>query len=243
MSRTPRAGPIPDAYTDMHDTMIELRLERAQDNRRMFNDGTGAADSVWTGTLWSGERRDRAAALREANARWSGFAAPERTSSVTFSDDPRQLTYLVEHEATVYSRSRGRHVDLYRGVDPPNTLDRVQAAHYIPRQRGPEALRETGFGRLSYAWNEFPFSPREQIVNALSRGEALSPGQIAALESGLEGYRAAEGGLPSSQYRAMADMISDLGDPRRRARWNMRGWRGQRLLQLIEMLDYAAVVV
>ena len=41
----------------------------------------------------------------------------------------------------------------------------------------------------------------------------------------------------------MVDMISDLGDQYRHARWHMHGWRGQRLLQLIEMLDYAAVVV
>ena len=86
-------------------------------------------------------------------------------------------------------------------------------------------------------------SHRERILNTLSKGESLSPDQIAALESGLEGYRAAEGGLSSSQYRAMADMISDLGDQYRRTQWHMQGWRGQRLLQLIEMLDYAAVVV
>ena len=80
-------------------------------------------------------------------------------------------------------------------------------------------------------------------MNALSKGESLSPHQIADLESGLEGYRTAAGGLSSSQYRAMVDMISDLGNPHRRGQWHMQGWRGQRLLQLIEMLDYAVVVV
>ena len=232
---------VSDSYTDLPDDAIQARLAQARDNRRWSNDGTSATDSVWTGTMWSGERRD-VAALREANARWSEFAAAQRTSSVAFSDDPRQLTYLVEHEATVRTRSRGRYVDLYRGAEPPNTIDRAQATHYIPRPRGWEPARETGFGRLSQGWNEFPFSAREQIVNALSKGESLSPHQIADLESGLEGYRTAEGGLSSSQYRAMVDMISDLGDPHRRGRWHMQGWRGQRLLQLIEILDYAVVV-
>ena len=49
--------------------------------------------------------------------------------------------------------------------------------------------------------------------------------------------------ISSSQYRAMVDMISDLGDQYRHARWSMHGLRDKRLLQLIEMLDYAAVVI
>ena len=87
---------------------------------------------------------------------------------------------------------------------------------------------------------EFPFSHREQILNALQRGGALNPGQIAVLESGLEGYRAGGGVLFSSQHRAMLDMISDLGDQHRHTRWHPRGAPDGRLLQLIEMLDHAA---
>ena len=229
--------PVSDSYKDLHDQIVQLRRELAEDNMNRFNRGTGTADSVWR------RGRDRKVAVREANARWSEFAAAQRTSPVSFGDDPRQILYRVEHEATVYSRSRGRFVDLYRGADPPNTIDRSHAAHYIPRPRGWEPAHETGFGRLSQGWNQFPFSHRERILNTLSKGEALNPDQIAALESGLDGYRAAEGGLSSSQYRAMVDMISELGDQHRRARWHMHGWRGQRLLQLIEMLDYATVVV
>ena len=41
----------------------------------------------------------------------------------------------------------------------------------------------------------------------------------------------------------MVDMISDLGNRYRHARLHMHGERDKRLLQLIEMLDYAAVVV
>ena len=229
--------PVSDSYTDVHDQVIHLRREWAEHNMNRFNRGTGNADSVWS------RGRNRKVAVREANARWSEFAAAQRTSPISFSDDPRQLLYPIEHEATVYSKSRGRYVDLYRGAEPPNTIDRSHAAHYIPRPRGWEPAHETGFGRLSQGWNQFPFSHRERILNTLSKGEAPSPDQIAALESGLEGYRAAESGLSSSQYRAMVDMISDLGDQYRHARWHMHGWRGQRLLQLIEMLDYATVVV
>ena len=229
--------PVSDSYRDVHDQVVQLRLEWAEDNRNWLNRGTDTADSAWSGG------RNRKAAVREANARWSEFAAAQRTSPISFSDDPRQLLYPTEHEASVYSRSRGRFVELYHGADPPNTIDRAHAAHYIPRPRGWEPTHETGFGRLSHGWNEFPFSPREQIVNALSKGESLNPEQIAALESGLEGHRAAGGDLSSSQYRAMTQMISDLGDQYQHARWHMHGTPDTRLLQLIEMLDYAVVVV
>ena len=229
--------PVSDTYRDLHDRLIQLRLDQAEQNRSWFNRGTDTVDGVWTGG------RNRRAAVREANARWSEFVSAQRTSPVSFSDDPRQILYEVEYETTRYSRSRGRNVDLYRGVDPPNTLDRAQAAHYVPRPWDWEPAHETGFGRLAQGPNEFPFSPRERIVNALSKGESLNPEQIAALESGLEGYRAAGGELSSSQYRAMADMISDLGDEYRHARWSMEGEHGERILRLIEMLDHAAVAV
>ena len=189
--------------------------------------------------MWSGDRRD-VAALREANARWSEGAAVQRTSTVSFGDDSSQLLYQLEYDDTAYTRRRSAPVDRYRGAQP-NTTDRAHAAHYVPGPRGREPAREPGFGRLSQGWNEFPFSPRERIVNTLSRGEALSPEQITALESGLESYRAAGNELTSSQYRAMTDMIADLGDEYRHARWYTLGTTDQRLVQLIEMLDYAAV--
>ena len=102
---------------------------------------------------------------------------------------------------------------------------------------------EAGFGRASTGWDEFPFSCRERVLNALSKGESLSPDWIAALESGVEGCRAACGKLPSAQYRAVMNMISDPGGECRHARWRMHGSRDRRLLQLIEMLDHAVVVV
>ena len=231
------SGVTPDpglSYVDEDEAIINRRVEYASSIRDWSSRDT---DTVWR------RARNRKEAVDAANARWSELAAAQRTSATSFSDDPRQVLYLVEHETTLYSEAGEKIVDLYRGVDPPNTLDRSQAAHYVPRPWDWEPACDTGFGRLAQGWNEFPFSPREQIVNALSKGEALSPEQIAALESGLEGYRAAGGTLSSTQHRAMVDMISDLGDQYRHARWSMEGERGKRLLQLIEMLDYAAVVV
>ena len=233
-------SPAPDTYEDVPDTEIQQRLVQAQYNKRVFNDSTIDADSVWRDTMWSGDRRD-VAALREANARWSEGAAVQRTSTVSFGDDSSQLLYHVEYDGSAYTRRRSTPGDRYRGAAQPNTIDRAHAAHYVPRPRGREPAREPGFGRLSQGWNEFPFSPRERIVNTLSRGEVLSPEQITALESGLESYRAAGNELTSSQYRAMTDMIADLGDEYRHARWYALGMTDQRLVQLIEMLDYAAV--
>ena len=162
---------------------------------------------------------------------------------MSFGDDPRRLADLVEEDASVFRGSGENYTDLYRGADPPNTSDRAHAARYVPGSGASRPPEETGLGRLSQGWSQFPFSRRERILNTLARGEALSPDQIGALASGLEGYRAVEGGLASSQYRAMADMISDLGDPHRRGWWHMHGWRRQRVLQLVEMLDYAAAVI
>ena len=226
--------PVSDTYRDVDDAGVEMHREWARYNRNRRNRGGNTADSVWAGG------RGRTAAVREANARWSEFAATHRTSSTTFSDDPRQLLYRTEYEGTRYSKKKGKHIDRFRGADPPNTIDRAHAAHYVPRPSGWETTRETGFGRLAQGWNEFPFSPRERIVNSLQKGEALSPDQIISLELGLESHRAAGGELSSSQYRAMVDMISDLGDQYRHARWSMEGESGERLRQLIEMLDHAA---
>ena len=208
----------------------------------MVNDSTIDANSVWRGALWSGDRTN-VAALREANARWSEFTAAQRSSTVSFSDDPHRLLYPGDPDAAVYSGRRRTSIDLSRGAEPPNAVDRAHAAHYVPRPAGREATRETGFGRRSHRWNEFPFSPREQLLNTLHRGEALSPGRLGALGSGLEGYRTAGGALSSSQYRAMTDVISDLGDPHRHARWHGEGEHAERLLRLIGMLDDTAWTV
>ena len=65
---------------------------------------------------------------------------------------------------------------------------------------------------------------------------------IISLELGLESYRAAGGARSSSRYRAMVDMISDLGDQHRHARWNSQGEVGENLFRLVEILDCAAAV-
>ena len=225
--------PVSDTYRDVDDAGIEMHREWALYNR----------------TAQSGRQHRGQRVGRRPRARGGGtggqrplvrLAATHRTSSTTFSDDPRQLLYRTEYEGTRYSKKKGKYIDRYRDADPPNTIDRAHAAHYVPRPRGWGATRETGFGRLSQGWNEFPFSPRERIVNALQRGEALGPDQIISLELGLESYRTAGGELSSSQYRAMVDMISDLGDRYRHTRWHMEGESGERLRQLVEMLDHAA---
>ena len=229
--------PVSDSYRDVHDMVIHWRREQAKFNKNLVNQGTDTAETVWT------RGRNRGEAIREANARWSEFASAQRTSSISFSDDPRQLRYRIEYDGIVYSRSRGGYVDRYRGAEPPNTIDRAHAAHYIPRPRGWEPTRETGFGRLSQGWSQFPFSHREQILNSLMTGESLNLEQIAALESSFWDYRAAGSTLSSSQYRGIVNMLSDLRDQYENARWYMEGERGQRLIQLIEMLDYAGVAV
>ena len=229
-------GPVPDSYRDADDMLIRTRREWAEYERSWRNRGGNTADREWSGD------RGRRAAIREANARWSQFAAATRTSPTTFGDDSRRLSYHVACDSTAFSGGRGTYVDRIRGTDPPNTIDRAHISRYVPGLSDWETIRETGFGRLAHSPNGFPFSPRERIVDALQRGEALSPDRIAALELGLESYRVAGGELSSSQYRAMLDMIADLGDAYRHTRWSLYGEGGERLLQLIGMLDHAGVV-
>ena len=228
--------PVADAYKDLHDQVVRHRLARATDNGHRPDRGTGGSHGVWTGD------RDSSAALRNANARWSEFAGSQRTSTGSFGDEPRQLLHCIEYEATVDWMSRGRHVDPYRGADAASTIDRAHAARYTPTPRDWKFPRKIGYGRVSRTWNEFPISPREQLLNALSKGESLNPEQVAVLGSGFEGDRAAGCELSSSQYRAMVDMQSELRHRHRNTRWNMDGERGDRLLQLINLLDYAAAV-
>ena len=228
--------PVSDTREDVDDIDIEARRALATHNKSRVDRGSATADGTWSGG------RSRGAAARDANARWSESTAAQRSSAISFSDDARQLLYRIEHERTVFPESGRRNVGLFRDADPPNTVDRAHAAHYIPRPRGGQPAHETGFGRLSHGRDEFPFSQRERILNTLHKGEALSPDQIISLEFGLESYRAAGGELSSSQYRAMTDMISDLGDRHRHARWYTHGAPDENLVRLVEMLDHAAMV-
>ena len=178
-----------------------------------------------------------------ANARWVALAAANRTAPITFSDDPRRILTLVELETTSCPGRGGRIADPYRGAELPNTLDRSHGAHYVPEPQDREPDCETGFGRVSAGWNELPFSCRERVLNALTRGESLSVAASALSEPGGEDRCTECAMLPSSQYRAMLHMISDPGDACRHARWRFQGSSGRRLLQLVEMLDHAVVVV
>ena len=221
---------------DGYDALIERRAAYAENIRTK---PLRRRDSVRGGVRGHTE----AQASKAANDRWAALASANRIAPISFSDDPRRILTLVEHETT--SRpDRGRKIaDPYRGADLPNTHDRSHAAHYIPEPRGSKADCETGFGRASTGWDEFPFSCRERILDALSKGESLGLASVAAPESGAEGCRAACAGLPSSQYRAIVNMISDPGGECSHARWQMHGSHGRRLLQLIEMLDRAVAVV
>ena len=228
--------PVADACKDLQNQVVQHRLVRASDSSNRHNRGTDTPHCAWPG--------GRGAALRAANARWSDLAGSQRTSTVSFSDGAHQLLHHIEREATANSRSRrGSHVDRYRGADAANTIDRAHSAHYIPRPRDWQSPRAVGFGRLAQGWSEFPFSPREQVLNALSKGESLNPEQVAVPGSGLEGDRAVGSERSSSQSRAMVDMLSERGTRHRHTRWNLEGECGERVRQLVDLLDYAAVAV
>ena len=221
---------------DGYDALIERRTAYA---KNIATRPIGRRGSVWGGVGGC----TQAQATKAANDRWAAVASANRTAPVSFGDDPRRILTLVEHETASCPDQGEKSAGPYRGVDLPNTLERSHAAHYIPEPQGWKPDCETGFGRISTGWNEFPFSCRERILDALSKGESLSLAWVGAPESGAEGCRPACGSLPSSQYRAMVSMVPGPGSECRHARWRMHGSRGRRLLQLIEMLDRAVAVV
>ena len=178
-----------------------------------------------------------------ANGRWAALASANRTAPDSFGDDPSRIPPVVEHDTASLLDRGGQIVDPALGAEFPNTLDRSHATHYVPELRGSKTDRETGFGRISTDRNALAFSCRERILNALSSDEFAALARIATLESGVEDGDAACGMLPSSQYRAMVDLVTDArgvcGDRRR----PLRGSRGRRFRQLVKMLDHAATVV
>ena len=230
---------ISDPVIDVQDDADALAERRAAYAKNIGTRPVRRRDSVRSGVGGGTEAPEGNA----ANARWVAFASANRTAPITFNDDPRRILTLVERETTSCPGQGGKFVDPYRGADLPNTLDRSHGAHYVPEPQGREPDCETGFGQVSAGWNEFPFSRRERVLNALTRGESLGRAGLAVPEPGVEDCCAACGRLPSSQYRAMVHMISDPGDACRHARWQLQGSPGRRLLQLVEMLDHAAVVV
>ena len=176
--------------------------------------------------------RTRAPARQAAHDRWAASVSANCTAPPSFGSDPRRIASLVEPETTSCPDEDAEAANPYPGADPRNALDLSRAARWISRTREREPDRGTGFGQVANGWNECPFSSRERILNALSGDESVRPDWIAAL-----------GSLPSSPYRTMMPVIADASGGCRHARGHVRSSRDRRLLQLIEMLDHAAVVV
>ena len=176
--------------------------------------------------------RTPAPARQAANGRRGAAVSANCIAPPSFGSDPLRIRSLVDPDSTPCPDEAAEAADPCPGADPRNPLDLSRAASCICGTRDREPDRGTGFGQVSNGWNECPFSSRERILNALSRDESVRPDWIAAL-----------GSLPSSPYRTMMPMFADAGGGGRRARGRVRSSRGRRLLQLIEMLDHAAVVV
>ena len=179
-------------------------------------------------------RRTQAPAWQAAGDRWAVSVSANRIAPLSFGSDPRRVTSLVDPETT---SCPDRDADAEApnpdpGADPRNALALSHAARCVSETGGRKPSRGSGFGQDANGWTECPFSSRERVLNALSGDESLRPDWIAAF-----------GSLPSSRYRTMMPMIADASGGCRHVWGNMRSARDRRLLQLIEMLDHATVVV
>ena len=173
-----------------------------------------------------------ASARQAANNGWAAFVSTKRVAPQSFGSDPNRMLSLVDPETASFPGKGAEAANPYPGADPRNALDLSRAARCVSGTRGRTPDRRTGFGRVAYGWNECPFSSRERILNALSGGESLRPDWFAA-----------PGSLPSSGHPTTMPMIADAGGRCLHVPGHMHSSRGRRLLQLIEMLDCAAVVV
>ena len=174
----------------------------------------------------------RAPARQAADDVWAASVPASCIAPPSFGIDPRRIVSLVGPETMPRPDEDAEAAGPRPGADSPNALDLSRAARRVSAAREREPDRGIGFGRFAHGWNESPFSSRERILNALSRDESVRPDWIAAL-----------GSLPSPACRTTMLVSADASGGRRRARGRMRGSSDRRLLQLVEMLDHAAVVV
>ena len=228
-----------DPLVDVSDDDDSLAERRAAYVKNIRLESIRERDSVHGG---AGDRTE-AQGRNTGNDSWAALLSSNRASPVAFSDEPRRALSLIEHEIAPRPDQGGRPAEPDHGDDLPDLLDRTHSAHYAPEPWNRMSDCEAGFGRVPTRWNEFPFSSRERILNALSKGESLSHAPIDALETATADYCTAYDRFPSSQYRSIAVMASGPGSEYRRGRWLMRASRRSRLLQLIEMLDHAVEVV
>ena len=217
-------GPVIDARGDE----VALAERRAAYTEGIETTPGRRRDPVWRAL----GGRTPAPARQSATHRRTSSVSANCIAPLSFGSDSRRITSLVDSGTTSCAGEDAEAANRYPGADSRSALDLFRIARCIAGTGEREPDGGTGFGQVANGWDECPFSSRERILNALSRDESLHPDWIAAL-----------GDLPSSPCRTMTPVIADASGGCRRVRGRMRGSRGRRLLQLIEMLDHAAEVV
>ena len=174
----------------------------------------------------------RSRATQAANDHRTAFVSANCTAPLSFGIGSRWTMSLVGCKTASYPDEDASAANPCPGADPRNVLDLSRAARCVAGTRERKPDRGNGFGQVVNGWYESPVSSRERILNALSRDESVRPDWIAALDD-----------LSSPPRRTLMPMFAAASGRRRPAREHMRSARDRRLLQLVEMLDHAAVVV
>ena len=174
----------------------------------------------------------RSRATQAANDHRTAYLSANCTVPLAFGSGSFGIMSLVGCEAGLYPDEDAKADNPCPGADPRNVLDLSRAARCVSGTRERKPDRRNGFGQVVNGWNESPISSRERILNALTRDESVRPDRVAAL-----------GGLPASPRRSLMPVFTAASGGRRHARERMRNSRVRRVLQLIEILDHAAVVV
>ena len=122
--------------------------------------------------------------------------------------DARQITFRIEVDAAESQRQSelaGKTKIIRVDVDPPMTLKRD-----IETAQGWQATRQPGFGRTAAVPGQFPFSVREQFVNALMKG-GVDFTLVAQMNTDFVQARSKHfNSLPKRDWLKMWSLLGDL---------------------------------
>ena len=91
------------------------------------------------------------------------------------------------------------------------SLDPTTQAKIVTTPEGWQATRTPGFGRMASAAGDFPFSPREELLNQIMKGQKLSAEQVDLLSNNFyTRFPIHDAARDTAQYKAMDQLLETL---------------------------------
>ena len=91
------------------------------------------------------------------------------------------------------------------------SLDPTTQAKIVTTPEGWQATRTPGFGRMASVSGDFPFSPREELLNQIMKGQKLSADQVDLLSNQFYArFPIHDAARDTAQYKAMDQLLETL---------------------------------